>query len=83
MVDQGENVFIPGAWTETGTRMDTRLFFEVELIDASTQKPVLKAVRQGEGESISNENTPLKLSDLRGVVDNMATDITLFDLHKK
>jgi hypothetical protein len=68
----------------TGHRsMDTQLFFEGELIDAATQKPVLKVVRQGEGESVSNEKTPLKLSDLRGVVDNMASDITLFDLHKK
>lgn len=75
---------VAGTQMATGHRsMDTRLFFEGELIDAATQKPVLKVVRQGEGESVSNENTPLTLSDLRGVIDNMATDITLFDLHKK
>jgi len=75
---------VAGTQMATGHRsMDTRLFFEGELIDATTRKPVLKVVRQGEGETVSNENTPLTLSDLRGVVDNMATDITLFDLHKK
>lgn len=75
---------VAGTQMATGHRsMDTRLFFEGELIDAASQKPVLKVVRQGEGESVSNENTPLTLSDLRGVIDNMATDITLFDLHKK
>ncbi len=75
---------VAGTQMATGHRsMDTRLFFEGELIDAGTQKPVLKVVRQGEGESVSNENTPLTLSDLRGIIDNMATDITLFDLRKK
>ncbi|ROP62216.1 uncharacterized protein DUF3313 [Enterobacter sp. BIGb0383] len=75
---------VAGTQMATGHRsMDTRLFFEGELIDAATQKPVLKVVRQGEGKTVSNEKTPLKLSDLRGVIDNMATDITLFDLHKK
>ena len=29
--------------------MDTRLYFEGELIDAATNKPVIKVVRQGEG----------------------------------
>lgn len=75
---------VAGTQMATGHRtMETRLFFEGELIDAATQKPVLKVVRQGEGESVSNEKTALTLTDLKGVIDNMATDITLFDLHKK
>jgi hypothetical protein len=37
------------AGTATGHRtMDTNLYFEGELIDAATNKPVLKVVRKGE-----------------------------------
>ncbi len=34
--------------------MDTRLYFEGELIDAATNKPVIKVVRQGEGKDLNN-----------------------------
>ncbi|STL62235.1 putative lipoprotein [Escherichia coli] len=44
----------------TGHRtMDTRLYFEGELIDAATNKPVIKVVRQGEGKDLNNESTPM------------------------
>ena len=41
---------VAGTQMATGHRtMDTHLFFEGELIDAATNKPVMKVVRKGEG----------------------------------
>ncbi|SQB39824.1 lipoprotein [Citrobacter koseri] len=63
--------------------MDTHLYFEGELIDAATNKPVVKVVRQGEGKDLSNENTPMAFETLKEVIDDMATDATMFDVGKK
>ena len=60
--------------------MDTHLFFEGELIDAATNKPVVKVVRMGEGKDLSNESTPMTLATLKQVIDDMATDTAMFDV---
>ncbi|HDC4404366.1 TPA: DUF3313 domain-containing protein [Enterobacter cloacae] len=74
---------VAGTQMATGHRtMDTHLFFEGELIDAATNKPVIKVVRKGEGKELSNENTPMTFATLKQVVDDMATDATMFDVHK-
>ncbi|MEZ6877300.1 DUF3313 domain-containing protein [Enterobacter sp. KBR-315C3_2022] len=74
---------VAGTQMATGHRtMDTHLFFEGELIDAATNKPVMRVVRKGEGKELSNENTPMAFSTLKQVVDDMATDATMFDVHK-
>ncbi len=68
----------------TGHRtMDTRLYFEGELIDAATNKPVIKVVRQGEGKDLNNESTPMAFENIKQVIDDMATDATMFDVNKK
>lgn len=75
---------VAGTQMATGHRtMDTYLYFEGELIDAATNKPVIKVVRQGEGKDLSNQDTPMAFSNLKQVVDDMATDATMFDLKKK
>lgn len=75
---------IAGTQAATGHRtMDTHLYFEGELIDAQTNKPVLKVVRQGEGKTVNNENAPLTLDTLRPVIDGLETDTTMFDVSKK
>ena len=74
---------IAGTQMASGHRtMDTHLFFEGELIDAQTNKPVIKLVRMGEGKELNNENSPMTLATLKQVVDDMATDATMFDVHK-
>lgn len=74
---------IAGTQMASGHRtMDTHLFFEGELIDAQTNKPVIKVVRMGEGKELNNENSPMTLATLKQVVDDMATDATMFDVHK-
>ena len=74
---------VAGTQMATGHRtMDTHLFFEGELIDAATNKPVMKVVRKGEGKELSNENTPMTFAALKQVVDDMATDATMFDVKK-
>ena len=74
---------VAGTQMATGHRtMDTHLFFEGELIDAKTNKPVIKVVRKGEGKELSNENTPMTFATLKQVVDDMAADATMFDVHK-
>ena len=66
--------------TATGHRtMDTDLYFEAEVIDASTNKPVIKVVRKGEGKTLANENTPLTVDTLKQVIDDMAVDAVKFD----
>ena len=77
-------LLVAGTQAATGHRtMDTHLFFEGELVDASTNKPVLKVVRKGEGKDLNNESTPMTVETLKQVVDDMATDATMFDLTKK
>jgi Protein of unknown function (DUF3313). len=71
---------VAGTQMATGHRtMDTHLFFEGELIDAATNKPVIKVVRKGEGQDLSNENTPMTLQTLKQVIDDMAVDTVKFD----
>ena len=73
-------MIIAGTQAATGHRtMDTNLFFEGELIDAATHKPVVKVVRKGEGKNLSNENTPLTVETLKQVIDDMAIDAVKFD----
>lgn len=74
---------IAGTQMATGHRdMDTSLYFEGELIDAATNKPVMKVVRKGEGKDLNNESTPMAFETLKQVVDDMATDATMFDVNK-
>ena len=73
---------IAGTQMASGHRtMDTHLFFEGELIDAQTNKPVIKVVRKGEGKELNNESSPMTLATLKHVIDDMATDATMFDVH--
>ncbi|HDR2751898.1 MULTISPECIES: DUF3313 domain-containing protein [Enterobacter] len=74
---------VAGTQMASGHRtMDTHLYFEGELIDAKTGKPVMKVVRKGEGKELTNENTPMGFATLKQVVDDMATDATMFDVKK-
>lgn len=70
---------IAGTETATGHRTrDTEVYFEGELIDASTGKPVIKVVRKGFGKQVSNDNQKVTANDLKVVVDSMANDTRLF-----
>jgi len=74
---------VAGTQVATGHRtMDTSLFFEGELIDAATQKTVVKVVRKGEGKDLNNQNTPLTVDTLKQVVDDLASDAALFQVKK-
>ncbi|MCT4703783.1 DUF3313 domain-containing protein [Enterobacteriaceae bacterium H20N1] len=74
-------MIVAGTQAATGHRtMETNLYFEGELIDASTNKVVMKVVRKGEGKTVSNENTPITVDSLKTVIDNMATDATMFEI---
>ncbi len=78
---------VPVAMVVAGTEMaighrstmDTSLYFEGELIDAATNKPVIKVVRKGEGKDLANENTPMTIDTLKQVIDDMAIDAVKFD----
>ncbi|HFK3166328.1 TPA: DUF3313 domain-containing protein, partial [Escherichia coli] len=45
--------------------------------------PVIKVVRQGEGKDLNNESTPMAFENIKQVIDDMATDATMFDVNKK
>ncbi|MFG6656068.1 DUF3313 domain-containing protein [Scandinavium sp. M-37] len=75
---------VAGTQMATGHRtMDTSLYFEAELIDPKTNKPVIKVVRKGEGEDLANENTPVTAETLKAVIDEMAIDAVKFDPTQK
>jgi len=75
---------VAGTQAVTGHRtMDTALYFEGELIDAATNKPVVKVVRKGEGKDLNNQNTPLTVDTLKRVIDDMASDAALFQVKKQ
>ncbi|QKN81994.1 DUF3313 domain-containing protein [Scandinavium goeteborgense] len=70
---------VAGTQMATGHRtMDTNLYFEGELIDPKTNKPVIKVVRKGEGQDLANENTPVTAETLKAVIDEMAIDAIKF-----
>lgn len=70
---------IAGAETASGHRTrDTEVFFEGELIDASTGKPVFKVVRKGFGKQVSNDKQKVTTNDLKSVVDGLANDTKMF-----
>lgn len=71
---------VAGAESVSGHRsMETNLYFEGELIDAATGKPVLKVVRKGSGKKVANITQKVTEDDLKPIVDNLATDITHFN----
>ncbi|MEL0553171.1 MULTISPECIES: DUF3313 domain-containing protein [Enterobacteriaceae] len=75
---------VAGTEMATGHRtMNTSLYFEAELIDAATNKPVMKVVRKGEGKNLANENTQLTADTLKQVIDEMAIDAVKFDPTQK
>ncbi|HEX4502493.1 MAG TPA: DUF3313 domain-containing protein [Scandinavium sp.] len=77
-------LIVAGTQMATGHRtMDTSLYFEGELIDPKTNKPVIKVVRKGEGKDLSNENTPLTAETMKAVIDEMAIDAVKFDPNQK
>ncbi|WP_413529139.1 DUF3313 domain-containing protein [Rahnella inusitata] len=70
---------IAGTETATGHRTrDTEVYFEGELIDASTGKSVFKVVRKGFGKQVSNDTQKVTANDLKVVVDGLANDTKLF-----
>ncbi|WP_202303669.1 DUF3313 domain-containing protein [Dryocola clanedunensis] len=74
-------MIVAGTEMATGHRtMDTSLYFEGELIDASTNKVVMKVVRKGEGKTINNESAPITVESIKGVIDDMATDASMFEV---
>ncbi|MCT4704455.1 DUF3313 domain-containing protein [Enterobacteriaceae bacterium H16N7] len=69
---------VAGTMMLTGHRtMDTHIYFEGELIDANTNKVVMKVLRKGQGKKIDNENALITIDDIKGVIDELATDTAL------
>ncbi|HAV1831825.1 TPA: DUF3313 domain-containing protein [Enterobacter hormaechei subsp. steigerwaltii] len=77
-------LLIAGVEDLTGHRTeDTYLYFEIELIDARTNKTVFKAVRKGEGKMLPNQSALLKTQSVKLLIDKMASDIERFNLKTK
>ncbi|QEY62011.1 DUF3313 domain-containing protein [Metapseudomonas lalkuanensis] len=65
--------------TAVGTRdQEVAIYAEVEAVDAASGKPVVRAVRKGQGLSLENRKTPLVLDDLKPVLDDWARDARNF-----
>lgn len=77
------SVLIAGTQMITGYRtLDTTFYFEAEVIDAQTMKPVMKVVRKGAGETLSNSHQQLTVREVKSVIDNLVSDLTLFKPEK-
>jgi len=81
---------IPVALVIAGTRAaagarpkDTNLYFEGELLDSVTKKPLVKIVRKGQGTQVAGSTEQVTLDDLKTVIDGMATDTTMFGVVKQ
>ncbi|CAM4074361.1 DUF3313 domain-containing protein [Serratia silvae] len=57
---------------------DTTLFMEIKLIDQDTGKTVLAVVRKGLGKTVSNEDAPITLAEVKKAIDDLVTDIVNF-----
>ena len=58
---------------------DTNLYFEGELLDGVTRKPMVKIIRKGRGKEVPNAEQKVTMEDMKAVVDNFATDAAVFD----
>lgn len=74
---------VAGTQAATGHRtMNTNLYYEAELIDAATNKPVMRVVRKGEGKNLNNEGAMMTVDTLKQVIDDLAADATVFDTNQ-
>jgi len=70
---------VAGTEMATGHRtMDTSLYFEGELIDAATNKPVIKVVRKAYGGKVSNSESQITRDDIKSAIDTMVADVVDF-----
>jgi Protein of unknown function (DUF3313). len=77
-------MIVAGTQMATGHRtMNTSLFFEGEVIDATTGKPVIKVVRKGAGKDLNNESASVTVDTIKQVIDDMAIDAVKFDPSQK
>lgn len=74
-------MMVAGVQAATGHRtMETNLYFEGELIDPKVNKVMMKVVRKGEGKTINNENAPITVESIKNIIDDMATDASMFEI---
>ncbi|MBB1200751.1 DUF3313 domain-containing protein [Enterobacteriaceae bacterium 89] len=77
-------MIVAGTQMATGHRtMNTNLFFEGEMVDASTGKPVIKVVRKGAGKDLNNASSTISVDTIKQVIDDMVIDTVKFDPSKK
>ncbi len=73
------SVLIAGTQMVTGYRtLDTTFYFEAQVIDAKTMKPMITVVRKGAGETLSNSHQQLTVREVKAIIDNLISDLTLF-----
>lgn len=73
-------MIVAGTQMATGHRtMNTSLFFEGEMVDASTGKPVIKVVRKGAGKDLNNASASITVDTIKHVIDEMVIDTVSFD----
>lgn len=73
------SVLIAGTQMITGYRtLNTTFYFEAQVIDAQTMAPVLKVVRKGAGETLSNSHQQLTVGEVKAAIDSLISDLTLF-----
>lgn len=72
-------MLLAGVEIITGHRtQDTNVFFEGELIDATTQQVVIRVVRKAMGKQASNSNKKITFGMLKPTIDQIAEDAKLF-----
>ena len=70
---------VAAASTAAGTRdRNTEIYVELEALDASNSKPMVRVVRKGHGLQLENSSTQLNLNDIRPALDVWAKDARSF-----
>lgn len=70
---------IAGAMAVSGHRsQNSELFLELEAIDVTTGKPLIKVVRKGTGKQVANNSAPITAADVKSAIDDMVRDVASF-----
>lgn len=70
---------VAAASTAAGTRdRNTEIYVELEALDASNSKPMVRVVRKGHGLQLENSSAQLNLNDIRPALDVWAKDARSF-----
>ncbi|MHA7848024.1 DUF3313 domain-containing protein [Serratia sp. D1N4] len=73
------SVLMAGTQYVTGYRtLDVIFYFEVEVSDSLTHKPLITAIRRSQSATISNSHKQLSVEEVKETIDELVNDLSLY-----